>query len=165
MKKILYGLAFISPQLLGASDSGTVSVEANFSNVIKVSRLDNMEFSDHSAGNDMVVSDNFCVYRRGNDGKYKVTISGDGASSAFTLSKGTNTLDYTVKFSDDTTPSDGTDMTTNTESSSEFFGSTESRSCGGSDNTSIQITISDSDAVKAKAGKYTVNITILVSTI
>ena len=161
-KQFLALLLAIPLTALAASDSSTLS--ATLADRILISDLDSMDFGTHTPGNDMTVTDTFCVYRKGNGGKYKVTATGNGVNSAFTLSGATNgwQLEYAVKFDGDTTPNSGEDLIAGTKSSSEYTGDTSSTNCGNTNNASIRLRITNTNANAAEVDTYSGTLTLTV---
>ena len=98
-------------------------------------------------------NDSLCVYNSAGDG-FKVTATGSGTGGAFTL-QGPQNLTYTVSFK----------SISLTAGSPQIFGSGAHRTlndCGGTPNSPLEISISETNLSAAEPGEYQGTLTILL---
>lgn len=139
---------------LGTTSQGTVDVELTLTEKIKISGLKKIAV-DEATG---VGTGNACVYHRGNE-DYKVTVlSTHPDGTKFRMqhkSVTTKYIDYTVNFASET-------VTHNTET--DVTGAnTSSETCGGTNNTVINVQADATQIANGLAGTYSDELTILVA--
>ena len=140
----------------GATSTGTAEVSIVKGATVQITGLNDVTLTE--SGTDYVAADNVCVYSTGVP--YNVTMT-SSAASGFQLTSGSNTLAYSVTWTDeDGTPatvSEGTPLTGQT--------STGDATCStsGGTNTNFEITVASADYTAAVAGSYTDTLTIVVA--
>ena len=118
----------------------------------------NIDFGLLTPLNNASQNADFCVYRNGLNGNFKLTASGDGAGNAFMLG---NALPYRIFFGQNgsynelTTPGDFTQIVGLTGHNR--------RNCNNSTNTQLRIDISSADLSNTATGNYTGVLTITVA--
>jgi len=173
IKTSLFALGLISGSVmaatqgsLGTNSTGTLDITVDINDLVRVSNLDDLDLGIFNGGSsDLSATDTFCVYRNG-AGTFDIVMSGNGSSSAFTLTDGTNTIPYSVDFTN-IPAATTTSMTTNILVSGQQNANTSSTTCSGagdSDNVSVTVTVANNDLAAAPAGiNYAGTLTIVVS--
>ena len=106
---------------------------------------------------------NVCIWTNQAAGHYKIRATGNGASLAFTVTNGTGTMPYTVKWNNTTGTSGNTALTSNTDSGTMTGASTTATDCSGGDNANFEIRIAHTTLLAAHPGTYTGVITLVVT--
>ncbi|WP_114227516.1 MULTISPECIES: hypothetical protein [Sphingomonas] len=84
---------------LGATSTGTVTINASVAGRVQISKLSDVTFSAVDPVNPVSNSQNICVWSNTSGRKYNITATGNGTGSAFTLASGLlPTAAYTVEF-------------------------------------------------------------------
>lgn len=169
IKTSLFALGLISGSVmaatqgsLGTDSTGTLDITVDINDLVQVSNLTDLVLGTFNGGGaDLSDSDTFCVYRNG-AGTFDITMTGDGGSSAFTLTDGTNTVPYAVDFTNIPAAST-TAMTTNVALGGQANANTSSTTCGGTDNVSVTVTVASGDLASAPAGTYGGTLTMVVA--
>ncbi|MES2661943.1 MAG: hypothetical protein V4629_01440 [Pseudomonadota bacterium] len=156
---------------LGATSTGTATISVTKSVQAQISDLQDMTLANWGVGDGAVsLSSNVCVYS--STGNYKVTASGSGAASAFTLSNGSTNIAYSVTWNAGgagNLSNTGTALTTSVQSTGYTTATTASANCsgGGASNDTarviVGITSGNMDAAVSSATAYTGTLTLLVS--
>lgn len=91
---------FIDPDPKSKTARGPVDVTISISDVVQINGMNDVPLT--LAGLFYQGADDFCVYRNGAGGTYSITASSGNSpgSGLFTLSSGTNTVNYNVFFAD-----------------------------------------------------------------
>lgn len=166
IKTSLFALTFSSASvmaatqgLLGPTSTGTLDINLDINNLVMVSNLGDINLGTYSGTGNLTGSDSFCVYRNG-AGNYNITMNGSGGSGAYLLNDGgTNNLPYTVSFTNGSANS----MTASTALTAQANANTTSTTCGGSDNVSVGVTVTNASLAAAPAGTYTGSLTVIVA--
>lgn len=172
-KKIVTGIALATSMMAGnamAAGNGTMGTTSSADTILTLGIPDRVQISDvkdlalgtWSGTSDLVGSTSFCVYRNGAAG-YDVTLS--TVSGSFQVSSATSgdSIPFGVKVDDSLDASAGEALTYNTASANALLGS-NSLTCGGSDNATLQFTFAQADLQgKGTATDYTETVTILVA--
>lgn len=164
-KKLLLASAMSLPLLaqaavqgsLGATSSGSFSITAVLQDLVQVSSLDDLNLGTYSGSGNLTGTEGFCVYRNGT-GAYTATLTGSGASNAFTIASGANTMPYTITYN-------GTAITTGGTTATQTGNSTLT-DCGGDDvanNATIVVDIDSTVLQSRPSGTYTGTLTILIN--
>ncbi len=125
-------------------------------NVVKVSHLDDLNFSAYSGSGNVSLEDPVCVYNSAGS-SYSVTFF--EPSNSFLMSAGANTLPFHVRFKE----SNGSYVTFSPNQTTVFSGAdTSSQSCGGSDNAVYEISLQQSQLLAARPGSYSGSVTLIV---
>lgn len=164
--------AFAATQgTLGATSTGTVNISITKSVQAQISDLSDMTLVNWSVGDPAVtLFSNACIYS--STGSYKVTATGSGASNAFTVASGANTLPYTVIWNaggQGSLANTGTSLSTNVQSTSFSNANTTSATCsgGGASNDTarviVNITQANMNSAASSSTPYTGTLTMLIS--
>src|SRR6185312_11899402 len=95
----LPGVAIAATQgTLGSTSTGSVSISATVPGRVQISGLTDIAFGTVDPTSAASQSENVCVWSNTSGRGYQVTATGSGASNAFTLTDGTNTLPYSVEW-------------------------------------------------------------------
>jgi len=145
---------------LGATSTGDLTITLDIASLVRVSNLNDINLGTFAGGGGgLAGTDTFCVYRNGT-GNYTINMTGDGAASAFTLANGANTVPYSVDFVNGATT---TAMSTGTALAGQTGANTVSDTCGGVDNVSVNISVSNGALSAAPAGTYSGVLTMVVA--
>jgi hypothetical protein len=150
---------------LGINSTGSLDINVDINDLVQVTNLDDLSLGIFNGGGaDLSATDTFCIYRNG-VGTFDITMSGSGAASAFTLIDGTNTVPYSVDFTN--IPAAATTaMTTGALLGGQQNANTSSTTCSGvgdSDNVSVTVTVTSGNLASAPAGAYGGTLTMVVS--
>lgn len=156
---------------LGATSTGSANISVTKSVQAQISDISDMTLTNWSIGDGAVtLSSNVCVYS--STGNYKVTATGSGSGSAFSIASGSNTIPYTVTWNAGGAgglSNTGTSLTTNTQSASLGNASVTSANCsgGGAGNDTARVIVGISqasmDAAASSSTPYTGTITMLIT--
>lgn len=146
---------------LGTTSTGDLIINLDIDSLVRVNNLNDIDLGTFSGGaGDLSGADNFCIYRNG-AGNFNITMTGSGAGSAFTLTDGTNTLPYSVEFTNSTPNA----MTAGTLLAAQSGAFTANDTCdsGASDNVSVSVTVANGALASVPAGSYTGTLTMVVA--
>ena len=136
-----------------------MNFDVNIPELIEISGLpDNINFGTLNPLNDANVIVDFCVYRNGLDGLFRITATGSGTANAFLLN---NSLPYQVSFAQSggfqalTVPGDLTQITG-------FIGHNR-KQCNGATNTRLRLDILGSDLTGKPTEPYSGELKIMVA--
>ena len=93
---------------LGTTSTGSVSIGASVPSRVQLSGLSDISFANQDPATNASSAQNVCVWSNTGTKGYNVTASGSGASNAFTLSGGAQTVAYTVEWAGSSGQSSGT---------------------------------------------------------
>jgi hypothetical protein len=158
--------AFAASQgTLGATSTGSISITASVPSRARITGLSDVDFTNQDPATAAANAQNLCVWSNTATKGYTVTASGSGASSAFTLSNGSNTVPYSVEWAATTGQTTGAAVTTGTSTSS-LTSTATSQNCssGAASTASLVVRISTTDLATMSAGtSYTGTLTLLVT--
>ena len=168
LKRIALGAALATAATSGfAATQGTTGFTSTGDLVITLGVVDEVRISglaDIPLGNftgaDVSNNSPACVYRNGT-GAYSITATGSGAANAFTLTNGTNSVNYSVTYHY-LTAAGVRSLATGVPLTS-TGGDSSADDCGGVPNASIEVTVAAVDAAGLPASTYTGTLTLLVS--
>jgi len=83
------------------SSVGEVEVAIEISELVKISNLNDFDFTNWNRIDDMEQSDLLCVYSNGARGAYRVSARGTGIRENFEVTDGTNNVPFKVFWEDD----------------------------------------------------------------
>jgi hypothetical protein len=151
---------------LGATSTGTVGISATIPARAQITGLSDFTFGTLDPTTAASTSKNVCVWSNTGTKGYNITATGDGASSAFTLSNGSTTLAYGVEWAGSSNQSSGTALTTNTASTG-FTSTAVNPTCSSSPTTTASLIVKFSTAqMQAAVGSataYTGTLTLVVA--
>jgi hypothetical protein len=110
------GVAQASTQgSIGATSTGSVTINASVPPRVRISKLTDVNFTNTDPSVDAVNAQNVCVWSNTATKGYRVTATGSGASSAFTLASGAlPVVPYSVEWAASTGQTSGMALATNT---------------------------------------------------
>lgn len=162
---IAFSSATVAPVMAASGDLGTtssaeVTIEASIANLVRISRLDNIDLGEFDGTNDLEAAENFCVYRNG-AANYQLTAS--TSEGAFELVSGDDRLGYSVFIKDSAAAGTGSELTYNTALTGLDNADTSSLSCSDSDNTTVTVSIANEALAAVPAGSYAGTLTLTVA--
>ncbi|MEM6638801.1 MAG: hypothetical protein AAF610_02775 [Pseudomonadota bacterium] len=144
---------------VGFNSTGTVDITLAVNDEVRISNLTDINLGVF-AGADAVGSTAACVYRNGT-GAYRITATGSGAGGAFSLTDGTNSVNYAVEFDDGT---GSLAMGTATPLIGRTGADPASATCATTgNNATVTTTVAAADGAALPAGTYTGTLTLLVA--
>lgn len=147
---------------LGLTSTGTQDVTLGITDLAKVTGIAAIGLGNYTGTGGLSQSDTMCVYRNGT-GSYSVTLtSANAAAGAFRLNAGTNFVTYAVDWTDNGTVGTTTGVASGTAVTGQG-GDASSQTCGGVDNATLAVGVTEAALQAAPTGSYTDVITILVS--
>lgn len=148
---------------LGTTSTGISALDAQIPVFYKITDVADLHLGIFDGSGDMEQDDDVCVYS--NDlGHYKVTATGSGAANAFTLTDGTHTLPYTVKWNDEDGTNGNASLTSGTPLTTQTGADQTEPDCTTlGNNANFQVTIAASAAIQRPAGDYTGTVTFVIA--
>jgi len=149
---------------LGSTSTGSVSISATVPGRVQISGLTDIAFGTVDPTSAASQAENVCVWSNTSGRGYQVTATGSGASNAFTLTDGTNTLPYSVEWAGSSGQSSGTALSTGTA-----LGSLSSTainptcSAGPAASASLVVKMTAASLQAAVASSYTGTLTLVVA--
>lgn len=160
------GPAFAATQgSLGASSQGTVAISASVPSRVRITGLADVAFTNQDPGTAASSAQDVCVWSNTATKGYTVTATGSGASNAFTLANGANTVAYSVQWNEAAGQTSGTALATGAAAGGMNSNATN-HSCasGPSDSASLVVGIASADLSTMQAGlNYTGTLTLVVA--
>jgi hypothetical protein len=127
--------------------------------LVQITSVGNFNFGTWSGSGNLHSSDDVCIYKSSGGTTYVVTASGSGGGGAFTIAKAGGTLAYEVRWKQ----SGGVLSQLTANVGAGFSGASNSFTCNGTPNATVDITFTLAALSAAKAGTYTGTLTILIS--
>jgi len=154
-----------------SSSSASLDVDITIPVLFRISDISDLNFGNftQTGASKITLDDDVCVYTNDSSGEYRITASGNGTASAFTLSKSGDDsalLSYVVKWNAQSGTSGNFDLTAGITYPSNLSGAnTSSSSCltGLSSTGNFQVSISVDDILGSNSGTYTGTLTINIS--
>lgn len=148
----------------GATSTGTVGISATVPGRVEISGLTDVAFGTVDPTTAAASAENVCVWSNTSGKGYSVTASGSGASSAFTLTDGTNTLPYSVEWAGSSGQSSGTALVSGSALGSLSSTATSPTcSAGPVATASLIVKMSAANLQAAVASSYTGTLTLVVA--
>jgi hypothetical protein len=97
---------------LGSTSTGSVSISATVPGRVQIGGLTDITFGTVDPTTAASQAENVCVWSNTTGRGYQITATGSGASNAFTLTDGTNTLPYSVEWAASSGQASGTVLAT-----------------------------------------------------
>ena len=157
------GLSFgASDGALGSSSTGDADINITIPDLVRITGFADFSASFTGSG-DIDENDDLCVYRNG-PGNYRITGTGSGTASAFTITDGSNTIAYTPSFNDQSGTTGGSALTSGTPLTAQTGADTSSQDCSShaSDNANLRVLFNEADLLAAPGGSYSGTITLVV---
>lgn len=155
---------------LGTTSTGTVDISVTKTKLAQISAMTDMTLASYTLGaGDQALFSTACVYSSSAGGAYYVTATGSGASNAFTLADGSNTIAYTVVWNSGGVGALGTTgatLTTAVQTAALSNAATDSATCAGTSpgpTAQVNVNIAGTVLDAAPAGTYTGTLTIVVA--
>jgi hypothetical protein len=150
---------------LGASSTGSVTVSASVPSRARISGLTDVSFINQNPTVAALGARNVCVWSNTATKRYRVTATGSGAASAFTLANGALRVAYTVRWNALSGRTTGTALTRGTASAAFASTATHQTCASGPTTTSsliIGITAANLGTMRA-ATNYTGTLTLVIT--
>jgi hypothetical protein len=149
---------------LGATSNGSVGISATVPGRVQIGGLTDIAFGNVDPSTAAAKSEDVCVWSNTSGRGYQVTATGSGASNAFALTDGTNTLPYSVEWAGTSGASSGSSLTSGTA----LTGLTSAAgnptcSSGASKSASLIVKMTATDLQAAVASSYTGTLTLVVA--
>lgn len=155
---------------LGATSTGSVDLSVTKPPRADINGLVDLSLSSWVNGDgDQELTEDVCVYSTKSGGGYTIKASGSGASSAFTLANGANTLPYSVTWNAGgvgNLANTGVALAANTTSSALSHASRDSSTCNGAHpgpTARLVVGLLASDLDGIVDGTYSGTLTMLVT--
>lgn len=150
---------------LGTTSTGSVSISASVPSRVRISGLSDVAFTNADPSVDASNAQNVCVWSNSSTNGYRVTASGSGAGSAFTLANASLTVPYTVEWSASSGQTSGSALTAGTALTGLTSTATNPNCASGpSSSASLIVKIASADLQgMAASTSYTGTLTLLVA--
>lgn len=147
----------------GATSTGNLSISITIPNLARITGLTDIVLGSWSGTGALTGSDaNICVWS--STGGYSVTARGSGASNAFTLTNGTQTIAYTVQWAQTGGAASGAAMTTGTALTGRTTNATATAcSTGVASTAGVFVSIAESVLAASRPGAYTGTLTLVIT--
>jgi hypothetical protein len=149
---------------LGSTSTGTVGLSATIPARVQITGLSDLAFGTLDPSSAASSSENVCVWSNTATKGYNLTATGDGGSSAFTLTNGTTTLAYAVEWAGTSGQTSGSALTTNTPKTG-LTSTATAPNCSSSTTASLVVKFSTAQmqAAVGSATAYTGALTLVVA--
>jgi hypothetical protein len=148
----------------GATSTGSVTVSATVPGRVQISGLTDVAFGTVDPANPAASAEDVCVWSNTSGRGYTVTASGSGASNAFALSDGSNSLPYSVEWAGSAGQASGTALTSGTALGGLTSTATNPTcSAGPAATASLVVKMSAANLQAAVASAYTGTLTLVVA--
>jgi len=149
---------------VGSTSTGSVSISATVPGRVQISGLTDVAFGTVDPTVAAANAENVCVWSNTSCRGYTVTASGSGASSAFTLTDGTNTLPYSVEWAGSSGQASGTALVSGSALGSLTSAATNPTcSAGPTASASMIVKMTAANLQAAVASSYTGTLTLVVA--
>jgi spore coat protein U-like protein len=149
---------------VGATSTGTVGISATVPGRVQISGLNDIVFGTVDPAVGAASAEDVCVWSNTSGKGYTVTATGSGASNAFSLSDGTNSLAYAVEWAGTAGQSTGTALISGTALSGLSSTATNPTcSSGPAASASLVVKMTAADLQAAVASSYTGTLTLVVA--
>lgn len=134
------------------------------SNNVRISKLGDVAFGSlANLSADASDAQNICVFSSTSTNGYRVTASGSGSASAFTLASGASSLAYDVQWNALSGQASGTQLTPNVPLTAQVSSATQQACNSGPTTSASLIVILRSSALsRATAGSYSGTLTLII---
>jgi spore coat protein U-like protein len=149
---------------LGTTSTGTVGISATVPGRVEISGLSDIAFGTVDPAAAAASAENVCVWSNTSGKAYTVTATGSGASNAFSLSDGTNSLVYAVEWAGTAGQSTGTALVSGTALGGLSSTATNPGcSSGPASTASLIVKMTAANLQAAVASSYTGTLTLVVA--
>ena len=146
----------------GDTDRDNFNVIIRLPTLVQVSDLDDIPLGTWTLGSgDLVGGDDVCVYTNHGNGRYNLTVTGQGAGGDYVLENGPDALDFDLAFDDGNgfrNLSPGVRIRPRNGDTTDF-------ACGGGSSAAFRVTVPEANLTAAPQGSYAGTITVTVSAI
>lgn len=150
---------------LGATSNASVAISASVPARARLSGLTDIALAGVNPASNAVASRNLCAWSNTASKGYKITASGSGSASTFTLSSGSLTVPYTVQWNQAAGQSSGVALTPSTASTT-FTSTATHQQClaGPTASASLVVTITSAALQTMQANTtYSGTLTLLMT--
>jgi hypothetical protein len=148
----------------GSTSTGTVGITAVVPGRVQISGLTDLDFGTVDPASAASKTEDLCVWSNTSGRAYQVTATGSGASNAFTLSDGTNTLPYSVEWADAAGQTSGDPLTSGTALTGQASTATNPTcSAGDATTASLIVNMTAANLQAAVASTYNGTLTLVVA--
>jgi hypothetical protein len=171
---LLLAITFVSKSLvvfaatdgtLNATSTGDLSMDLSIPNLTKLTDVADLNFGTYSGSGNAVLDDDVCVYTNNTSGQYKVTARGSGTSFAYTITNGSQTIPYTVRWNTIAGTAGNVNLPSNSQTTTLSGANTTSQSCGGVKNANFEVTMTRSAVLGVPAGTYSGILTLIIDAV
>lgn len=148
---------------LGATSTGSSTISVTTTEMAQITNIANITVNPYGGSGGIAQDDDVCIYSNdaGNTPpRYKVTASGSGAASAFTITNGAQTIAYTVEWNNAT--GEGNNNLVTTVQSAAFSPATNTYPCA-ANNANFQVLATHNNVMSVPAGTYTGTLTLVIA--
>ena len=147
----------------GPTSQGSIAISATVPGRVMLTKLSDVTFANVDPAVAASKAQDVCVWSNTASRRYTINAEGSGASKAFTLADGLNTVPYTVQWAQTSGKSTGTVLAPGTALSNQSS-SAVMQDCGGGASASLIVGIAPADLQSMTATTpYTGTLTLLVS--
>lgn len=147
---------------IGTTSTGSSDLDAEIPVLYKITDVADRDLGTFNGTAAMSSNDDVCIYSN-DSGNYKVTATGSGDASAFTLTAGGNTLAYTVKWNDEEGTTGSESLTAGTAKTGQTGANQTDPACGTGMTANFEVTISQAEAILRPAGQYSGTLTFVIA--
>lgn len=148
----------------GSTSSGSVAISATVPGRVQISGLTDLAFGTVDPASPASKNEDLCVWSNTSGRAYEVTATGSGASNAFTLTDGTNTLAYAVQWAGTSGKTSGSALTAGTALTGLTSAATDPTcSAGTPASASLIVNMTSANLQAAVASTYTGTLTLVVA--
>lgn len=149
---------------IGSTSTGSVSVSATIPGRVQISGLSDVAFGTVDPTVAASDAQNVCVWSNTPGRGYNITATGSGASNAFTMTDGANTLAYAVEWADTSGQTSGSALTSATALTGlDSTATNPTCSAGPATTASLIVKMAAADLQAAYASSYTGTLTLVVA--
>lgn len=150
---------------MGSTSTGSLSISASVPGRVQLTGLNDVSFTNQDPSTAASNSQNVCIWSNTATRGYNVTATGSGASNAFTLANGSQTVGYNVQWAGSSGQSSGTSLTSGTALTGlTSTATTAGCTTGPATTASLIVTIPSTNLQSMQASlSYTGTLTLLVA--
>jgi hypothetical protein len=157
------GVALAVDGSVNTTSTGTSGLSVTINEMVQVTDIqDPLLSTTYGTSGDLDANDDVCVWTNDTGDEYKVTATGSGTASAFTITDGTETIAYSVYWNDETGITGRTTLTTNVQTTAAQTGATNTYPCT-VNNANLSVNIAQNAILSAQAGTYTGTLTVVLA--
>lgn len=150
---------------LGATSTGDLGMSLSIGNLARITDVGDLNFGSYSGAGNATLDDSVCIYTNNSAGQYKLTARGSGTSYAFTITNGSETIPYSVRWNTTNSTTGNFQVDANVQTSTLSGASTTSQVCSGVNNANFQVIITKNSILGAPAGNYSGTLTLIIDAI